>query len=317
MADVLSKGTLFNPELVTDLFNKVKGKSSVAILAKQEPIPFNGIEVMTFTMDKEVDIVAEGGKKSNGGITLDPVKVMPLKIEYGARVSDEFLYASEEKQLDILKAFNNGFAAKAARGLDIMVFHGVNPRSGAVSELIGKNSFDTAEITTVDYDPTNPDANIEDAVSTLDGTDSDMTGMAISKDMRSALAKQTDKHGNKMYPQLAWGSNPGTINGCAVDVNSTVSFGGSKDKAIMGDFENAFKWGYAKTVSMEVIPYGDPDNSGKDLKGYNQVYLRAEAFIGWGILDKDAFSMIVAVDKQAGEGGSEQEGEDKGGGGTE
>lgn len=296
MAEVLSKGTLFSPELVTDLFNKVKGKSSVAILAKQEPIPFNGVEVMTFTMDKEVDIVAENGKKSSGGITLDPVKVMPLKIEYGARVSDEFMYASEEKQLEILKAFNDGFAAKAARGLDIMVFHGINPRTGEASALIGENSFDTAGVTSVDYDPTNPDNNIEDAVSALDGTDSNMTGMAISKDMRSALAKQTDRNGNKMYPQLAWGTNPGTINGCAVDVNSTVSFGGSKDKAIMGDFETAFKWGYAKTVAMEVIPYGDPDNSGKDLKGYNQIYLRAEAFIGWGILDKDAFSMITATE---------------------
>lgn len=293
MAEVLSKGTLFAPEVVTDLFNKVKGKSSLAVLAKQEPIPFNGAEVFTFSMDNEVDLVAENGKKSNGGATVEPVKMMPLKIEYGARVSDEFMYASEEKKLEILKAFNDGFAKKAARGLDIMAFHGVNPRTGTASTLIGDNNFDAEDITKVGYVEASPDANIEDAVSELDGTEYDMTGMAISKDMRSALAKQTDKNGNKMYPQLAWGSNPGTINGCKVDVNSTVSFNGSKDKAIMGDFENAFKWGYAKEVSLEVIPYGDPDNSGKDLKGYNQVYLRAEAFIGWGILDKDAFVVIA------------------------
>ena len=64
-------------------------------------------------MDNEIDIVAENGrKKSEGGITVDPVKIVPIKFEYGARVSDEFLYATEEEQLDILTAFNNGFYGK-------------------------------------------------------------------------------------------------------------------------------------------------------------------------------------------------------------
>lgn len=299
MAEVLSKGTLFSPELVKDLFNKVKGKSSVAVLCAQEPIPFNGNEVMVFSMDAEVDLVAENAKKTAGGMTLDPVKVTPLKIEYGARVSEEFMNASEEKQLEILKAFNDGFAKKVARGLDIMSFHGVNPRTNEKSTLIGDNSFDTAEITAINYDATAPDGCIEDAISSLDTNDNDVSGMVISKDMRSALAKQTDKAGAKLYPQLAWGSNPGSINGCQVDVNSTVSFGGSKDKAIMGDFQNAFKWGYAKNISLEVIPYGDPDNSGKDLKGYGQVYLRAQTFLGWGILDKDAFVMVKEAEAGA------------------
>lgn len=294
MAEVLTKGTLFSPELVTDLYNKVKGKSSVAILHTQDPIPFVGNEVMTFSMDNEVDLVAENGKRSNGGMTVEPVKMVPLLIEYGARVSDEFMYASEEKQLEILRAFNDGFAAKAARGLDIMAFHGVNPRTKEASSLIGTNSFDTIGVTTIDYDAAAPDGCIEDAISALDTVDSDVSGMAISKDMRSALAKQTDKAGAKLYPQLAWGSNPGSINGCQVDVNSTVSFGDSKDKAIMGDFQTAFKWGYAKNVTLEVIPYGDPDNTGKDLKGYGQVYLRAQTYIGWGILDKTAFARVAA-----------------------
>ena len=61
--------------------------------------------------------------------------------------------------------------------------------------------------------------------------------------------------------------------------------------AYVGDFENAFKWGYAEQVPLEIIRYGDPDGQG-DLKRYNQVLLRAEAFIGWGILDPTAFSRI-------------------------
>jgi len=44
---------------------------------------------------------------------------------------------------------------------------------------------------------------------------------------------------------------------------------------------------------LEIIPYGDPDNTGKDLAGHGQVYLRATAFVGWGILVEDAFARVV------------------------
>ena len=53
-----------------------------------------------------------------------------------------------------------------------------------------------------------------------------------------------------------------------------------------------FKWGYAKDVFFKVIEAGDPDNSGQDLAGHNQVYLRCEAYIGWGILDPDSFAIV-------------------------
>lgn len=62
----------------------------------------------------------------------------------------------------------------------------------------------------------------------------------------------------------------------------------------MGDFSNAFKWGYSEDIPIEIIQYGDPDNTGIDLKGSNQICLRAEAYIGWGILDPTSFARIVA-----------------------
>ena len=111
-----NRGSLFDPELVSDLITKVRGKSSIAELCAQTPIPFNGLKEFTFTMDKEIDIVAEEGKKSEGGISMAPIKIVPIKFEYGARVSDEFLYANEEEQIDILTTFNEGFAKKVAKG---------------------------------------------------------------------------------------------------------------------------------------------------------------------------------------------------------
>lgn len=292
----LEKGTLFDPQLVTDLINKVTGKSSLARLSAQTPIPFNGLKEFTFTMDSEIDVVAESGKKTHGGMSLAPQTMVPIKIEYGARISDEFMYVSEEEQINILAAFNDGFAKKVSRGIDLMAFHGVNPRSGAASTVIGANHFDAKVTQYVEMaiGLENPNDAIETAIGLVNGSDGEITGMAMNPAFRSALAKQKDKQGNPMFPDLAWGNAPATINGLTVDVNKTVSdMTALNDRAIVGDFAEAFKWGYAKEIPMEIIQFGDPDNSGMDLKGYNQVYVRAEAYLGWGIMAPEKFARIT------------------------
>jgi len=290
---VLSKGNLFDPELVSDLINKVKGKSSIAVLSGQTPIPFNGQKEFIFTMDSEIDIVAENGKKTHGGISLDPITIVPIKVEYGARVSDEFLYAADEEKINILKAFNDGYARKLAKGLDLMVFHGINPRSGAASAIIGTNHFDAKVTQTVDFTAADPDTNIEAAVALVQGSEGVVTGAAIDPTFSAALA-QMKINGVKQFPELAWGANPGSINGLKTDVNNTVSAAGTNnDVAILGDFASMFQWGYTKQIPLEIIKYGDPDNSGNDLKGYNQVYLRSETYLGWGIMDGSNFARIV------------------------
>lgn len=293
MADILSKGSKFDPVLVKELFDKVKGKSSLAALCNQTPIAFNGQKEFIFTMDDEVDLVAENGKKTRGSVSLAPVIIVPVKIEYGARISDEFLYASEEEQIEILRNFSDGFAKKTARGLDIMAFHGVNPRSKTASTLIGTNHFDNG-VTVVAQDsksPKTPDALIEDAIAAVQDNEYDISGLTMAPSFRADLAKMVDTSGRKIYPDLAWGNAPSQMNGIQTITNNTVSFNSSKDLAVVGDF-SAFKWGYSKEIPLEIIPYGDPDNSGQDLKGCGQVYIRAEAYIGWGIMDKSAFAVI-------------------------
>lgn len=296
MADILSKGSKFDPVLVKELFDKVKGKSSLAALCDQTPIAFNGQKEFIFTMDDEVDLVAENGKKTRGSVSLAPVIIVPVKIEYGARISDEFLYASEEEQIEILRNFSDGFAKKTARGLDIMAFHGVNPRSKTASTLIGTNHFDNG-VTVVAQDsksPKTPDALIEDAIAAVQGNEYDISGLTMAPSFRADLAKMVDTSGSKIYPDLAWGNAPSQMNGIQTVTNNTVSFNSSKDLAVVGDF-SAFKWGYSKEIPLEIIEYGDPDNSGQDLKGYGQVYIRAETYIGWGIMDKSAFAVIQSA----------------------
>ena len=281
----------FPSDLVKEVFVNAQGHSSIAKLSKQEPLAFSGTDIMVFTLDGEVNLVAEGAAKGQHTGENAAIKMVPLKVEYGQRVSDEFIKCSEEKRLDYMRAFTDGFGKKIARGLDIMAFHGVNPATGSASALIGTNSLDTnVNVTAVTFVPGTPDpeGNITSAIAGLG--DNNFTGIAMDKTFAGALADVT-VNGVKQYPELEWGGNPERIKGVASDVNSTVN-AVATEHAYLGDFENFFRWGYSEIINFEVIEYGDPDNSGNDLKGYNQVYLRAEAWFGWAILDGAAFARI-------------------------
>lgn len=299
MAGTLERGSLFPKVLTNEMINLVRGKSSLARLSGVSPVSFDGDKVFTFNLDKEVDIVAESGAKSNGGATASQKTIQPIKIEYGFRVSDEFLYSSEEARLDILRNFVEGYANKVARGLDIMALHGVNPRTKlAATGTIGNNHFDAQVAQFVEYNASAANGNVEDAIALVQDNEHDVTGMAMAPAFRSALAgmKKATASNEPLFPELAWGSNPGTLNGLPVDTNSTVSFNNNDDRAIVGNFRDFFRWGYAKQIPMEVIQYGNPDNDADagDLKGHNQVYLRCETYIGWGILVPDAFAIVTA-----------------------
>lgn len=302
----LTKGNYFDPILVNTLINSVRGRSALAVLSQQEPVPFNGQKEFVFTMGSEANMVAEAEAKAAGDVGITPVIINPVKIEYGARVSDEFMFASEEARIDILSSFADGFAKKAARALDIMAIHGMNPRSASVASSLADKYFDynagqAGYVPTVSLaDQADANALIEAAIAAVSANDYDVTGIAMAPALRNSLAAMTKGTADQspLFPELAWGKAPGVVNGLPVQVNSTVSFDGStathNDLGLVGDFENAFKWGYAKEIPLKVIEYGNPDNdeNAGDLQGHNQVYLRCELYLGWGILDKNAFCLL-------------------------
>lgn len=294
MADILSRGTLFPHELVTEMVDAVRGKSALAKLSARKPMAFSGTDAFVFTLDKEVDIVAENGPKTKGGATVTAKQMVPVKFEYGARVSDEYKYCSDEKRMEYLRSFMDGFAKKMARGMDIAAFHGLNPRTATASAVVNGNDFDTlipaaAKITAT----TDPDADIEGAVAKVIAAGYEATGIALAPTEAAALAA-LKVNGVRQYPELAWGANPESLNGLTLDINGTVNFNSGKALAYVGDFKNMFYWGYADQMKFEIIEYGNPDNDATlgDLKGHNQVYIRAEMYIGWGILDNNAFALV-------------------------
>ena len=295
----ITKGSKFPPELQREMFNKVRGKSSIAKMSGQSPIPFNGIDVFTFSFDNEISVVGEGANKPAGDATITPVQIRPIKVVYQSRINEEFMYAAEEAQLQYLKDFAEGFAKKIAKGLDIMIMSGYDPKVGAASAVIGDNHLDyiianystgTNKVTwTVGTD--DPVDKIEEALEKVE----EANGIILGPTIRTAIAKLKATANGKVpaYPEFAFGGYPERLGSCRLDVNNTVEANGSDDRAFIANWD-AFKWGFAKEMPIEVIEYGDPDGAGVDLKRANQVLLRSEAFVGWGFLDDSQFAAVVA-----------------------
>lgn len=292
----LQAGTLFKPELVKELISKVQGTSVLAQLSKQTPIPFNGTEQFIFNLEGAAQIVGEGKKKEAGEAKIESVIIKPLKFVYQARISDEFLRASEEKQIEYMSLFTDGFSKKIAQAFDIAALHGVEPKTLTDATFKATNSFDGLVTTNVvNYAEAKIDENIEDAIQTVIATDNDVTGIAMSPVSARAMSKLKDKNDISRYPQFSFGGKPTEFADHTLQINKNLAKQGGtleKDHVIVGDFENRFKWGYAENMPLEIIKYGDPDGTGRDLKAYNEICLRAEAFIGWGILDATAFARV-------------------------
>lgn len=298
MADnSMKSGTLFKPELVKELISKVQGRSVLAKLSSQTPIPFNGVEQFIFNLEGNAQIVGEGEQKQAGEAKITSKVIKPLKFVYQARITDEFKYASEEKQMNFLSAYMDGFAKKIAEAFDLAALHGLEPKTMTDASFRATNSFDgliTGNI--VNYDEAHIDDNIDTAVQTIVAKGGEVTGIALSPTAGQNLAK-IKVNGVVQYPEFRFGQNPDSFYGMKSDINKNLTVTGGTaetDHAIVGDFQNRFKWGYAENIPMEIIEFGDPDGAGRDLKAYNEICLRAEAFIGWGILDEEAFARVKA-----------------------
>lgn len=292
----LKTATLFKPELVKEMISKVQGRSVLAKLSNQTPIPFNGVEQFIFNLEGNAQIVGEGEQKQAGKATITSKIIKPLKFVYQARITEEFKYMSEAKQLEYLSQFADGFSKKIAEAFDIAALHGLEPKGMTPASFKDTNSFDGVVTgTTVTYDEAKIDENIDTAVQAIVAKGGEVTGIAISPAAGQALAK-VKVNGVVQYPEFRFGQNPDSFFGMKSDVNKNLTISGSADQdhAIVGDFENRFKWGYSENIPLEIIEYGDPDGAGRDLKAYNEICLRAEAFIGWGILDADAFARVKA-----------------------
>ena len=276
--------------VVVDVINKAKGISTIATLSPSQPQLFIDEDHLVFNPSSEAEVVAEGAKKSSYEQTLNPVEGKRVKLVTNTRVSSELLWADEDAQLAIIEKITEDQALALARAIDYVIYHAIDPKSGTT--LSGYTSLISGAVKVAsDADESK---NIDAMADAL--IDYNINGLALSREFASALRKiRVSATGGRLYPEIPLSLNTGEVDGIPASTSNTVDGAlaktATKVRAIMGDF-SAIKWGMVRDAVSEVIPYGDPDGTGVDLKNVNQVAYRTESVFTYAVLDPKAFAYL-------------------------
>ena len=280
-------------EIAKDLVSKVADTSVIQTLSASSPAIFANRASILFTQDPEAEIVGESTQHSSQTVGLKPVDHTIKKLSVTVRFSNEVQWADEDSQLQIVDAIVDKSAAALGRGLDYLVFHGLNPATGmAATGLTALTASATAVTATTD-----PAADLDALADAVDPGYS-ISGIGLSKAYASSLRKVRVKNtGLRMFPEIPINLNTGVVDGLAAATSNTVSGTlaktATKVLAVMGDF-NLIKWGIVRDINIETIETGDPDGLG-DLKRLGQVAYRAEVVYSYAVIDPKGFAVLKSA----------------------
>lgn len=288
----LTAGAIQLPKTVAAaITTKVKDSSTIAALSPQLPQLFADNVALVFDGASEAEVVAEGAAKSSYIQEVTAQTAKRVKIQTTTRVTSELQWADEDNRTEIIDRIQEDQAAAIGRALDYVVYHAINPKTGAALPDFTKLS-DTATQVTAGTDET---ANMDSLISAVN-EDYEVNGLALSKTWANSLRKlRVTSTGMRLYPEIPLNLQTTTVEGLTAATSGTVSgrraTEATKVLAFIGDF-NMIRWGMIRDITAELIPYGDPDQSGVDLKAHNQIAYRTEAVLAYSVLDPHAFAVL-------------------------
>jgi hypothetical protein len=279
--------------------------STVAKLSAREPQRFGETDYIVFNDFPKAEFVEEGADKAATGGGFSYVTAKPHKAQVTMRFNQEVQWADEDYQLGVFRELAGAGQVALSRGLDLGLYHRINPLTGAV--IAGWDNYVTATTKAVTRTTDDADADFREAVGLLVNASPawPINGAAIDPKFAWDLANLMEitgdggaSTGRQRYPQLGFGTNVENFLGLPIAQGDTVS--GTPEatdtgvRAIIGDFQNGIRWGVQRDLPVELIRYGDPDGQG-DLKRKNQIALRLEIVYGWyAFVDRFA-KITVAV----------------------
>lgn len=280
-------------EIAKDLVSKVADTSVIQTLSASSPAIFANRASILFTQDPEAEIVGESTQHSSQTVGLKPVDHTIKKLSVTVRFSNEVQWADEDSQLQIVDAIVDKSAAALGRGLDYLVFHGLNPATGMAATGLTALTAGAAAVTAT----TDPAADLDALADAVDPGYS-ISGIGLSKAYASSLRKVRVKNtGLRMFPEIPINLNTGVVDGLAAATSNTVSGTlaktATKVLAVMGDF-NLIKWGIVRDINIETIETGDPDGLG-DLKRLGQIAYRAEVVYSYAVIDPKGFAVLKSA----------------------
>lgn len=287
-------------DVVSEIAGAVADNSTIARLSPIKPMLFNDEKYLVFNGASEAEVVAEGAKKGSYEQSFsDPIIAQRYTIQTTTRVSDQLRWADEDDRLKIVESIIEDQRAAIGRAIDYIVYHAVSPKSG--SAITGATALSSAA-QLVEAQAGDTAADMLDALEAK-LVDYDVNGIALARTFAAELRRlRATGTGTRLYPDIPMNVNAlGNLDGIPAAVSGTVNGRLITPKtgirAFLGDFTK-IRWGLIRNMGAEIIPYGDPDGTGYDLKAYNQVAFRTEAVLGVAIIDPDAFAVLHAQEDE-------------------
>lgn len=282
---------LLPKEVATVITKRAKDTSTIAALSPSEPQLFLDKDYMVFTGNSEAEVVAEGAQKSSYEETLTPVVGKRFKVQTTTRLSNELQWADDDAKLEIISKIQEDQAAAMGRVLDYVVYHAFDPKKKTTLE--GFNALAKSAVSVPATDDRVADI---DSLAEAVSDEYDINGIALSKTMANELRKiRVPSTGQRFYPEIPINLQVGNLDGIPAATSGTVNgrlvTPATGILAFLGDF-SVIKWGMVRDIWSEIIEYGDPDNTGKDLKGVNQIAYRTEAMYSYAILDPKGIAVL-------------------------
>jgi hypothetical protein len=279
-------------QILAGIVQKAKTGSTIAALSGRDPMQFGDATIVTFDDDLAAEFVEESGAKSEDSARPQAVVATPKKAVVNFRTSREFLVAEEDYQLGVLAEFEEKCARALARGLDLGAYFRINPRTG---NTIGTWTNYLNATTNRVSAGANADIDVESAAGLVIADSVTPNGIALDTSYAWTLSTARYSDGRKKYPELGFGVNITNFEGLNASVSNTVSgrpeAGDTGVRAIVGDFVQGIRWGIQREWPFRMLEYGDPDNTGRDLAGHNEVLFRAEVIYAWYVFT-DRFAVI-------------------------
>ena len=297
MAALTTSDVTLPTQIVDGIVEKTKTTGTIAALSNQEPMRFGNVSIVTFDDDLTAEFVEESAAKSEDSVAPGSVVAVPHKAVVNFRTSDEFKVADEEYQLGILDKFEAKCARALGRALDLGAYYRLNPRTGTAITAWTNYLNTTTNRVEIGADP-EADLLLEQAAGLVVGDGYSPTGIALDPSFSWTMATARYSDGRKKFPELGFGVDVSSVEGLRASVSSTVSgkpvdgaAADNKVRAIVGNYEQGIRWGVQKTFPFRMLEFGDPDNTGRDLAGHNEVLFRAEVIFAWYVF-ADQFAVI-------------------------
>ena len=220
-----------------------------------------------------------------------------------------------ERDIEMYRSYGQPFIeemvadmiAAMPRALDYAVIHGIDPRTGEAVTALAPAIHDSTLVLDGSGQPAY--AGIDAAKRALFANGYRPNGVALATGYAADFATaRAGLNEQLIYPTFD-PNGISTLEGLRTVVSETVAAQGKEKapkpfeplQAIVGDWRTVV-WDIVRPATLVEFTSGDPDNTGRDLAGYNEVAYRLEVAFAWGVADPNAFALVTGTPAQFGVG---------------